>query len=118
MKRYVEFPLEGGEKIRVEVSVEEGRVTRGEPKDVIEPASVAFDAALAKLGPICTAIVRQARGLVDQPEEFSVEFGVKLSAEAGVVIASTAAGANLKVSVKWKKQAPGSSGERKRDVTE
>jgi Trypsin-co-occurring domain 1 len=104
MKRYVDFPLEGGEKFRVEVSGDEERVTRGDPKDVIEPASVAFDAALAKLQPICSAIVRQARGLVDQPEEFSVEFGVKLSAEAGVVIASTAAEANLKVRVEWKRK--------------
>ena|SRR5271157_5192442 len=104
MKKYIDFLLEGTEKIRVEVSGDEGRVTRGDPKDVIEPATVAFDAALAKLGPICSAIVQQARGLIDQPEEFSVEFGVKLSAEAGVVIASAAAEANLKVSVKWTKE--------------
>ena len=103
MKRYIDFPLEDGERVRVEVSSEEGRVTRGHPADVIEPAKVAFDAALAKLQPICSAIVLQARGLIDQPEEFSVEFGVNLSAEVGVVIASTAAQANLKVSVKWKK---------------
>jgi hypothetical protein len=104
MKRYVDFPLEGGEKVRVEVSGDEGRVTRGDPKDVIEPTTLAFETALAKLKPICSAIVKQAKELAEQPEEFSVEFGVKLSAEAGVIIASTAAEANLKVSVKWKKQ--------------
>jgi Trypsin-co-occurring domain 1 len=102
MATYVDFPLEGGEKVRVEVSGDEGRVTRGDPKDVIEPASVAFDVALAKLKPICAAIVKQARELVETPEEFSVELGIKLSAEAGVVIAKTAAEANLKINIRWK----------------
>ncbi len=47
-----------------------------------------------------TVIVKQARELVEKPEEFSIEFGVRLNSEAGVVIAKTAAEANLKISVK------------------
>ena len=86
MKKYVE-----NEVIRVEVADADERVTRGDAKAVVETASVAFDQALAKLKPMCAAIVHQVRDAVEQPEEFSVEFGVKLNAEAGVVIASTAA---------------------------
>jgi Trypsin-co-occurring domain 1 len=37
------------------------------------------------------------------PDEFTVEFGVKLSAKAAVVIASATTDANFKVTLKWKK---------------
>src|SRR4051812_41682964 len=102
MVKFVDFLLDGGEKIRVEGSGEDDRVTRGGSTDPFKDSEVAFDAAMAKLKPICAAIVKQAKEMIVQPDEFSVEFGVKLSAEAGVVIAKTAAEANLKISVKWK----------------
>ena len=104
MKKYVDFPLEQNEKIRVEVADAEERVTRGGTPAVIETASVAFEQALAKIKPMCAAIVRQVRDAVDQPEEIAVEFGVKLSAEAGVILTSTSGEANLKISVKWKRK--------------
>ncbi len=104
MAKYVDFSLGQNENIRVEIADGEERVTRGKDgKDVVEKATVAFEQALAKLKPMCAAIVRQIRDAVEQPEEFSVEFGVKLNAEAGVIVASTAAEANLKISIKWKK---------------
>jgi molybdenum cofactor biosynthesis enzyme len=105
MKKYVDFPLEENERIRVEVADAEERVTRGDTKAVIETASVAFDKALSKLKPMCAAIVRQVRNAVEQPEEIEVEFGVKMSAEAGIILTSTSGEANLKISVKWKRQA-------------
>ena len=107
--KYVDFPLEQNTTIRVEVeSPEASGVVRGGgsrgPQDVVESASVAFEQALAKLKPMCAAIVRQVRESVEQPEEIAVEFGVKLSAEAGVILTSTSGEANLKISVKWKRK--------------
>jgi Trypsin-co-occurring domain 1 len=102
------FPArtEQNEVIRVEVVDAEERVTRGDAKAVVETASVAFEQALGKLQPMCAAIVGQVWDAVEQPEEVSVEFGVKLSAEAGIILAATSGEANLKISVKWKKQEP------------
>ena len=37
----------------------------------------------------------------ERPSEVAVEFSVQLAAEAGVVIASTSATANMKVTLKW-----------------
>jgi hypothetical protein len=37
-----------------------------------------------------------------KPDELEVEFGIDLSAEAGVVITKARAGANVKVKMKWK----------------
>ena len=103
MASYVSFSLPDGGTVQAEVADQPGHITRGGTRGDIPDPTMAFDAALAKLKPICAAIVRQASELAQQPEEFSVEFGVKLNAEAGVVIAKTAAEANLKFSVKWKK---------------
>jgi len=107
--KYVDFPLELNTTIRVEVESPEAPsgVVRGDgirsPHSVIETASVAFEQALGKIKPICEAIVRQVREAVEQPDEIAVQFGVKLSAEAGVILTSTSGEANLKISVKWKK---------------
>ncbi len=46
------------------------------------------------------------RHAAKQPEEIAVEFGVRLSAEAGIILTSTSGEANLKISVKWRKQGP------------
>jgi hypothetical protein len=42
-----------------------------------------------------------------KPDELEVEFGIDLSAEAGVVITKARAGANVKVKLKWKAAGPG-----------
>jgi hypothetical protein len=71
--KYVNFPLDQDETIRVEVEAPEpsSGVVRGGrgTQDVIETASVAFEQALGKLKPMCAAIVRQVRDAVEQPDE-------------------------------------------------
>jgi hypothetical protein len=37
------------------------------------------------------------------PKVFRVEFGMSLNADAGAVLAAASAGANYKVTMKWKK---------------
>jgi hypothetical protein len=103
MASYVSFSLPDGGTIQAELAEPSGQATRGGTRGDIPDPTMAFEAAMAKLKPICSAIVKQAKEMVEQPEEFSVEFGIKLNAEAGVVIAKTSAEANLKISVKWKK---------------
>ena len=78
MKQLVEFPLEDGGTILVEVDVPEepGMVpaTRGE---VIQRAQQTFEAALEKIRPAAQAIIGQLRALHDPPDEVEVEFGLK-----------------------------------------
>ena len=52
---------------------------------------------------MCPAIVRQVRDAVEQPEEIAVKFGIKLSAEAGIIPTSASGETNLKISAKWKR---------------
>jgi len=76
---------------------------RGEP-GVPEKAHQTFEAALDKIRPAAQTIIKKLRSLHDAPDEIEVEFGLKLSAEAGAIIAAGGVGANYTVTLKWKRE--------------
>lgn len=104
MKQLVEFPLEDGGTILVEIDEPDGagkteRVARA--KKTIEKAKQSFEKALDNVEPAANAVISKLKGLIEQPDEIGVEFGIKLSMESGVVIASAGIEANFKVTLKW-----------------
>lgn len=106
MKRLIEFPLEGGGSVVVEVDepeAEGGVVRAARPGEVSERAQLSFEEALGKLRPAAESIIARLRALSDPPDQVGVEFGLKLSAGAGAVIASAAAEANYRVTLTWKR---------------
>jgi hypothetical protein len=108
MKRLVEFALADGGTITAEVEGPDlGRTpTRGGlPSQAIDKAGQTFEAAMEKIKPAASAIIEQLRHLSDPPSEAEVEFGLKLSTEAGALIASASTEANFKVTLTWKHQA-------------
>jgi len=107
MKQLIEFPLEDGDTILVEVDVPEeaGMVPAARGEEVIQRARQTFEQALEKVRPAAQAIVRQLRALYDPPDEIKVEFGLKMSAEAGALIAAASAEANYQVTLTWKREA-------------
>lgn len=108
MKRLIEFPLDAGGNILVEVDGIEPttRVRGGAPMEVAEKARQTFESSLERIKPAAAAIISKLREMSDQPEQVSVEFGIKLSAEAGVVLATTGVEANFKVTLLWKRARP------------
>ena len=58
---------------------------------VVERATEAFDATLAGVKPIARAVMTQMRDAVADAREIDVEFGIKLTATAGVILAKAAA---------------------------
>ena len=108
MKRLIEFPLEAGGSIVIEVDEPEpegGVVRVARPGEVAEQARETFEAALERLKPASNAIIGKLRSLSDPPDEVSVEFGLKMNAQLGaVVIASAGAEANYKVTLTWKRE--------------
>jgi len=107
MKHLIEFPLEDGTSLLVEVdeSEEEGltRVSRHDP-GVIERAQQTFEKSLDRVRPAAQYILEKLRTLHDSPDEIEVEFGLKLSAGSGVILA--AGEANYTVKLKWAKEKP------------
>jgi len=107
MKRLIEFPLQDGGTMIVEVdepATEGGVVKAARPGEIAEKATDTFEAALDKIKPAAQSIIGKLRDLHDEPDEISVEFGIKLSAAAGAFIASAGIEANYKVTLKWAKK--------------
>lgn len=106
MRRVVKFPLEDGDFILVEVDVpEEAGMVPAARGEVVQRAQQTFEAALEKVRPAAQAIIRKLRALHDPPDEIEVEFGLKMSAEAGAIVAAGGVEANYKVTLTWKREA-------------
>ena len=107
MKRLVEFPSESGEPIMVEVEDLEptGGTRRGlSTSAMVERAQTSFEDALDGAQPIASGLINKLRSISESPDEVQVEFGLSLSASAGaVLVAGISAGANYKITLKWKK---------------
>jgi Trypsin-co-occurring domain 1 len=108
----VEFPLEGGGTVFVDVDEPDrrldrepvrGDVTRGlGRRDIITSTGETFEAALARIQPAATAALGSLRSLQERPEEIEIEFGIRLSAEMGAIVARTAGEANFRVTLRWR----------------
>lgn len=106
MKNLVEFKQDGKTIfVEVESATPAGDQLSARGSGVIESAKVTFEEAVAGIKPIASAVLRQVSAL--GPECVSVEFGVKLTTQAGVVLASSAVEGNIKVTVAWKPNAVG-----------
>jgi hypothetical protein len=108
VKKIVEYPLESGGYISIEIEEFEpesaisraGRDERGIP----EKAAITFEEALDKIKPAASTILKKFRDLSDKPSEVQVEFGLKMNASVGAIISSGGIEANFKVSLKWIKE--------------
>lgn len=104
MRRLVEFPLDQGGTVLVEVD-EGGPVMRGIGKDraaLVEQADRTFEDATSVVAPAARSLIARLRAMDDAPDEIGVEFGLQLSAQTGAFIASAAAQANFKITVTWR----------------
>ncbi len=107
MKHLVEYPLQGGGSINVEVDEivpEGGIVPVARPGEIAVKASETLEEALSKIKPAAQSIITQLRSLHDVPDEVCVEFGIKLNAAVGALLASAGVEANYKVTLKWTKK--------------
>jgi hypothetical protein len=103
MKHLVEFPLEDGNSIVVEIDESEtGGTVRANRGDKIEKAKETLEEALDRVLPATKSIVEKLWSIVNKPDETEVTFGIKLSTVAGAVIASATAEANFNVTLRWK----------------
>jgi Trypsin-co-occurring domain 1 len=111
MKHIVQFPLDEGGSVLVEVDEPPaGPTVRGLGQDrskLVEQAGQTFENATAAVTPAARSLIARLRSASDPPDEVGIEFGLQLSAQAGAFIASAATEANFKVSMTWRRQPPG-----------
>lgn len=104
MKRLIEFPLEDGSTILVEVDEPEptGGVERVARPGEVFRTQIPFEQALSKIRPVAEHIITHLHSLRNSPDEVGVEFAFKLSAKADIIIASADTEGNFKVTLTWK----------------
>ena len=105
MGQLVEFPLETGGSVLVDVTGHHtGPVTRGlKGTDVVERARQTFEEAVGRVQPAVEGVITQLRSLAEVPDEVHVEFGLDLHAEAGAFIAAVSTTANFTVALTWRR---------------
>ncbi|MFE5853505.1 CU044_2847 family protein [Streptomyces sp. NPDC056500] len=110
MTRIGDLRLSDGTTVRVEVEGQQDdgidRVARGSASGIVRGSAQTLQEALAHIRPAVEAVADSVRSLASQPDTVSVEFGIKLSAEAGVVVAKAASEANFAVRLEWGARAP------------
>ncbi|WP_381791382.1 CU044_2847 family protein [Streptomyces niveus] len=105
----VEVPLSDGgdDVVRVQIrEVDESLVRVGRGGRTVARAERSLGQMLDTVRPVAESFVGRFRGMANAPDELTLEFGVSLSAEADVVIASTATAANFTVTLTWNRSDP------------
>jgi Trypsin-co-occurring domain 1 len=112
VKQIVEFRLESGDSIFVEVD-ELGQTEElvSLSNKVAQKAQQTFESALDKIKPLTNAIMTKLRSLNEPADEVEVKFGIKMSAELGAVIASGNGEINYEITLKWQRNKSVASGE-------
>lgn len=105
MTQLIEYPLEDGSTVLVEV---DEPPTPG-PKPVARPGAVAarakqtFEQALDNLRPMMKALRKKVNDLSEEEDQIEVKFGIKLSGSVGAVV-TAGAEATYEVTLKWSKK--------------
>lgn len=74
------------------------------PGEVVHDVQGRFEDALASVRGAAESALSTFRDDVLRPDEVAIEFGVKLNAAAGAVIARTAVEGHLVVTLKWARE--------------
>jgi hypothetical protein len=107
--RFVEVPLSSGGSLTVEVEDGGGGRTMrggGDGSALIERSTHTLEESLDGVGGALENIVSELRH-APEVKAIDVELGLKVSGEAGFVVAKGAAEANFRVLVRWERAADG-----------
>jgi hypothetical protein len=105
MTELVQFDLEGGASLLVEVDEDEPGIERASRLDDLAiKASQSLEAALEGVRSAANMTLSKLRDVAATPDEVEVQFGVRLNAQAGAVIAKTEAEGHLQVRIAWKRE--------------
>lgn len=107
MSRLIEIPLDNDTKIYLETC---GTIDTSD--DLIEPVSgnriihetrEFLSGTFEQIKLFSSGLAESIKGIDMQPDEFEVEFSVKFSANAGIIISSLNSEASMTIRMKWEK---------------
>ena len=107
MTALVSFDLEDGGSVVVEMDETEPGFELVSRDGPVAAARRRFEEALSGVRGAAEAALRAFRDGALRPDEIEIEFGVRLNAETGAVIAKTAVEGHLTVKLTWQREANG-----------
>ncbi|MFD8965710.1 CU044_2847 family protein [Streptomyces sp. NPDC059568] len=98
-----ELRLADGTSVPLEITgTEDGGISRAARGSAeVHTVAETLQEALDRVRPALDVMVEKVRELARPPDTVAVDFGVKLTAEAGVVVAKAATEANFTVHLEW-----------------
>jgi hypothetical protein len=107
MPELLRVPLEGGGSVLVEVDNGPQAVVRvARPGGVVAEATETLERGLESVREAAHSVLAKVADLPRQPNKITLQFGLKLSAEAGVFVAKTAGEGSLTLTMEWDRQQP------------
>ncbi|AOR36111.1 hypothetical protein BFF78_38190 [Streptomyces fodineus] len=109
MTQLLRFPAEDGEGfLVVEVAEDEpGVVEVSRLGNAVADATASFEEGVDRIRNAAASALRRLRDMPSRPSEVSLEFGMRLNAELGAVIAKSQGEAHLKVTMTWRADSAG-----------
>jgi Trypsin-co-occurring domain 1 len=105
MAYVIEVPIDAGGRLLVQAAEEDLpadlELAALRPGEVVVRAEESLEAALDQVKPAINAMVGRLRAM--SPDEVSIEFGILLGAETGVIVAKGTAEVHFTVSLTWKR---------------
>jgi hypothetical protein len=99
----VRFKLASGGSVVAEMDEIPG-VSRAGRQDALITAQRTLEGALTEVRDAAAATIAQFQDMARKPDEVEIEFGVKLNAEAGAIIARTGMEGHFQVTVRWSRE--------------
>lgn len=107
MKYLIEMPVDGPDSPPATVGVQIEQPADGiidvsrRPGQVVARAERSLGEMLGIVRPVAESFLESLVGMTDTPDDIGLEFGLSLSADANLVVATTAAQGNFKVTLTW-----------------
>ncbi|MZE78046.1 CU044_2847 family protein [Streptomyces xinghaiensis] len=106
---YLSVPFEDGETFVVELPEGQGsgviRASRGE--GLIEYSADTFEAGMARVRHVVEALLEPLTDLPRSPDRIRAEFGLRVTAEAGLVVANGSGDAHIALELEWSRREGG-----------
>jgi hypothetical protein len=106
-KRIIEFDLENDKgSVLVEVNEPEsaGGASRvGRMDGAVNKAHETLEKSLGRIKPIAEAMLSQLQDISQKPDTMTVEFGINFGVKGDVMVASSSADTNYKITLSWSK---------------
>jgi hypothetical protein len=109
---YLKIPLDGGGDFVVEsVDQDTGTSRVGRGDRAVASSAQTFESSMSTVKHIAEVVVQQVSQMTLAPTRFSAEFGIALSAEAGMAVVKGTGQAHFVIEIEWSKEGAGKTAE-------